>query len=329
MAKIAVIGSNSFSAGHFIDYILENTDYEVIGISRSPEYNPIFLPYKRHGDKRFKFYQLDLNNELDKIIELFIKENVGIVVNYAAQGMVGQSWENPLHWFKTNTLSIVAFTDRLRRMPQIKKYVQISTPEIYGSINNLKEEDATYNPSSPYAASKAAGDMFIQTITKQFNFPAVFTRSTNVYGPGQQLYRIIPISIIKIKKGEKIKLQGGGKAVKSYMHIRDNCNGTLKVMESGEIGEVYHLSPDKGYSIESIVRMICERMNTTFENAVEIIDERSGQDKEYILNSEKARKKLNWKPEISIEKGIDECIEWVNKNWDIVKDLPLEYIHKE
>jgi len=329
MVKIAVIGSNSFSASHFIDYVLENSDYDIIGISRSAESNTIFLPYKRHGDKRFKFFQLDLNNELDKIIELFIKENVEIVVNYAAQGMVGQSWENPLHWFGTNTLSIVALTDRLRRMPQIKKYIQISTPEVYGSINNSSEDNVTFNPSSPYAASKAAGDMFIQTIIKQFNFPAVFVRSTNVYGPAQQLYRIIPISIIKIKKGEKIKLQGGGKAVKSYMHIRDNCNGTFKIMESGEIGEVYHLSPDRSYNIESIVRIICERMSISFEDAVEIIDERPGQDKEYILNSDKARKKLNWKPKISIEKGIDECIEWVNKNWDIVKDLPLEYIHKE
>ncbi len=329
MEKVAVIGSNSFSGSNLVDYLLENRDYEVIGISRSPEYNPVFLPYKRHGDSRFKFYQMDLNKDLDKFIDLFDKEKVDYVVNYAAQGMVGQSWENPSHWFKTNCLSIVNLTDRLRKLPFLKKYVQISSPEVYGSVSNLREEQTSYNPSTPYAASKAAGDMFIQTISKNFNFPAVFVRSTNVYGPGQQLYRIIPISAIKIKKDEKIKLQGGGKAIKSYMHIGDNCNGTLSIMEQGEIGEVYHLSPEKGYSIESIVKIICKKMNKNFEDAVDIVGDRKGQDKEYILNSEKARKIFNWKPKIEIEEGIQGCIDWVENNWETIKNLPTEYIHKE
>ncbi len=328
MEKVAVIGSNSFSGSHFVDYLLRKTDYEIIGVSRSPEPNPIFLPYKEKKSERFKFYQLDLNNNFEEIAQLFDKEKISYVVNYAAQGMVGQSWENPVHWFKTNTLSIVALTDKLRRMPQIKKYVQISTPEVYGSCKNASE-NTPYNPTSPYAVSKAAGDIFIQTIARQFNFPAVFTRSANVYGPGQQLYRIIPISIIKIKNGEKIQLEGGGKSIRSFINIEDNCSGTLKVMEKGDIGEVYHLSSDITYSIESIVKIICKKMNSSFENAVEITEARPGQDKEYIINPEKARKKLNWKPEIPIEKGIDECIEWVNKNWEVIKNLPNKYIHKE
>lgn len=328
MAKVLVIGSNSFSGANFVDYVLENTDHEVIGISRSLEYNPVFLPYKRHGI-RFRFFQFDLNKDMQKILNLIESERIEYIVNYAAQGMVGQSWDNPLHWFKTNCISIVELTDNLRKLDFIKKYVQISTPEIYGSIDNLKEKDASYNPSSPYAASKAAGDMFIKTIYNQFNFPAVFVRSTNVYGPGQQLFRIIPISIIKIKKGEKIQLQGGGKAIKSYMHIKDNCKGTLKIMEKGKPGEVYHLSPDQGYSIKSIVELICKKMGKSFEQSVDLIEERPGQDAVYILNSDKAREELDWKPTISMDQGIQECIDWVNKNWESIKDLPIQYIHKE
>ncbi|VVB83543.1 GDP-mannose 4,6-dehydratase [uncultured archaeon] len=329
MEKVAVIGSNSFSGSHFVDYLLEKTDYGVIGISRSPEPNSIFLPYKERKSERFKFYQFDLNNNLGEITELLEKEKISYVVNYAAQGMVGQSWGNPVQWFKTNTLAIVALIDKLRRMPQIKKYVQVSTPEIYGSCKNVSE-DAPYNPTSPYATSKLSADMFIQSIVKQFNFPAVFTRSANVYGPGQQLYRIIPISIIKIKKGEKIQLQGGGKAIRSFINIKDNCDGTLKVMERGEVGEVYHLSSEITYSIESIVRIICKKMNISFEDAVEITEERvGGQDKEYLINSKKIREKLNWNPRIRLDDGIDECIEWVNKNWEVIKTQPLEYIHKE
>lgn len=331
MTKIAVIGSNSFSGSHFANYVLENTDYAIIGISRSPEYNPIFLPYKKRDDyaKRFRFFQMNINHDVDKIIELFKKEDVEYVVNFAAQGMVGQSWLNPIDWFRTNVLGIVSLTNELKNhLPNLKKYVQISTPEIYGPSDNIKE-DAPYNPSTPYAVSKLAGDMFIQTITKQFSFPAVFVRSTNVYGYGQQLYRIIPRSIIYMKMGKTIELHGGGEAIKSYIHIRDVCDGILKIMQKGRVGEVYHLSPEGGYSIKTIVQMICDKMGKNFEDVTKLVGERLGQDAQYIINSDKARKELGWLPKIPINQGIQECIDWVNENWDIIKKQPLEYIHKE
>lgn len=329
MTTISVIGSNSFSGSHFIDSVLEKTDYNVIGISRSEEYNLIFLPYKSKSKGRFEFFKRDLNKDLEDIINIFDKLKIEKLVNFAAQGMVGQSWINPEHWFKTNTLGIVSLTNKLKEKNYFKKYVQISSPEIYGSCNGLKEEHTTYNPSTPYAVSKAAGDMFIQTLIKQYKFPANFVRSTNVYGPAQQLFRIIPKTIIYGKLGRKIKLDGGGKAVKSYIHIRDVCNGIIKIMETEKTGEVYHLSPDSGISIENIVRKICSKLGKSFEEIVEIAPERPGQDAEYIINSEKARKELDWKPEINIDIGLDECIDWVEKNWKTVRSLSFDYIHKE
>jgi dTDP-glucose 4,6-dehydratase len=325
--KIAIIGSNSFSGSSFIKFILEKTDYEIIGISRSPEYPSVMLPYKTIQSNKFKFFQLDINQDLDKIISLFQEEQIDYVVNFAAQGMVGQSWENPEHWFTTNTLGIVKLTNALRKLP-IKKYIQISTPEVYGSCNN-SDETTPYNPSSPYASSKASGDMFIKNLVKQYNFPAIFIRSSNVYGPCQQLFRIIPRSIIYMKLGKKISLQGGGKAIKSYIDIEDVCNGILKIIEKGKIGEVYHFSPDNGESIENIVRKICNKLGKDFQEVVEIVEERPGQDSEYILNSQKARTELEWKPLIELDQGLDRCIDWINKNWEEIKKLPLEYAHKE
>jgi len=329
MEKVAIIGSNSFSGSHCVNHLLENTNYKVIGISRSHEPQDILLPYKGKEQGRFRFFRYDLNKDLDEIINLFNKEQINYVINFAAQGMVGQSWDNPLHWYRTNILGTVALVEALKQLTSLKKYVHISSPEIYGPSDNLTENNAQINPSTPYANSKATADTHIKLISKQFGFPAVFVRSTNVYGPAQQLYRIIPIAIIKIKKGEKIQLHGGGRAVKSYIHIRDICNGYLKILEQGRIGEAYHLSPDRGYSIRELVELICNKLNTPFEEAVEIVDERPGQDAQYIINSQKARAELNWQPKITIEQGIDECIEWVNQNWEIIKDLPLNYIHKE
>ncbi|MBT96553.1 dTDP-glucose 4,6-dehydratase [Candidatus Pacearchaeota archaeon] len=326
MEKVAVIGSNSFSGAHFVDHLLENTDYKVIGISRSPESNSIFLPYK--GKEGFKFFQENINDDLSNIVNILRKEDVKKVVNFAAQGMVGQSWDNPEHWFRTNCLGIANLTNKLRKIKSFEKYVQISTPEVYGSCNEI-DENTSYNPSTPYASSKAAGDMFIQNLVKQFNFPANFVRSTNVYGPCQQLFRIIPRTIIYAKLGKKLQLQGGGKAIKSYLHVKDDCSGILKILEDTNKGEVYHLSPDSGISINNLVRKISNKIGKDFDDFSEIVDERKGQDKEYILNSSKARERFNWRPKVDFDKGIEQCVKWVDKNWDVIKTLPLEYIHKE
>ncbi|MFH1711532.1 MAG: GDP-mannose 4,6-dehydratase [Nanoarchaeota archaeon] len=327
MEKVVVIGSNSFSGSNFVNTVLENTEYDVIGISRSPEPNPIFLPYKKKDPSRFKFHCLDLNQDLDKIIELIKNEKAEYVVNYAAQGMVGESWNAPEQWFQTNCLAVVNLTDQLRKLDFLKKYIHISTNEVYGSCNNTYESSAL-NPSTPYASSKAAADMFILNLIKQFNFPADIVRSTNVYGAGQQLFRIIPRSIIYLKTNKKIPLHGGGTAKKSYLHIKDNCLATLKIMQSDSSGEIYHLSPDSGISIADIVRKICGMLGKSFDESVEITGERTGQDSEYTLNSSKTRNKFVWKPEKSFDEGISECINWVNENWNVINTLPQEYIHK-
>ncbi len=325
--KVVVIGSNSFSGAHFISLLLEKTEYEVIGIDRVDK-SSIFLPYKGKEQGRFRYFNMDLNNDMENMLGLFEMIKPEYIVNFAAQSEVGPSWENPSHWFKTNTLAIVNLTNSLNGKEWLKNYVQISTPEIYGSCEEITEQ-APYNPSTPYAASKAAGDMFIQTLIKNFNFPATFIRSTNVYGPGQQLFKIIPRAIIYMKLGKTISLHGGGEAVKSYIHIRDVCEGILRAMETQGKGEIYHLSPESGYSIKSIVKKIADKMGKIFQEVTEIVGERLGQDKAYVIKSDKAKAELGWSPEISLEQGLDECIEWVNDNWEIIQALPLDYIHKE
>ena len=323
-----VIGSNSFAASHFIDYVLSNTNNDVLGISRRQEKNDIFLPYKKNENiSRFAFHQFDLNKDMSALLGFLDKEKPEVVVNYAAQSEVGPSWENPIHWYNTNVLGIVDLTSHLRKQPYVKKYIHISSPEVYGSCEGNVKEEYPFNPSTPYAASKAAGDMFIQVLIKQFNFPAIFVRSTNYYGPGQQLFKIVPRSIIYIKSGKKIQLHGGGKSIKSFIHIRDVCAGTLKIMEEGRLGEVYHLSPMSGYSVRDIVQRVCDIMGVNFSEVTQAVEERPGQDAAYVINSEKAKQEFGWKPKITIDEGLRECVDWVNENWNIIKKQPLLYNH--
>jgi dTDP-glucose 4,6-dehydratase len=184
------------------------------------------------------------------------------------------------------------------------------------------------NPTTPYAASKAAADFFLWTLVKNFKFPLVMIRSTNVYGAHQQLFKIIPRSAIFLKLGKKIQLHGGGVAVKSYIHIRDISRGELAAMENGKDGRMYHLSPDAGVAVRDVVRKICELLKKDFAASTETVEERLGQDKAYVIDSTRARTELGWKPRISIDEGLAEVVRWVEANWTEIQATPLQYIHK-
>lgn len=323
-----VIGSNSFSGSDLIDLLLEDPAKKVVGISRSAEKSALFLPYKAKKSTNFKFYQLDLNKDLDKIVSLLDETKPSYIINFAAQSEVAPSWENPGQWFRTNAVAITELADALNKRKWLKRYVHISSPEVYGACEGIVKEDAPFNPSTPYAASKAAGDMSLFTYVKNFNFPLVMIRSTNVYGAHQQLFKIIPRSVIYLKLGQTIELHGGGGAIKSYIHIRDISKGELAALEKGKIGEIYHLSPDQGIAVKDVVRIVCEKMGVDFNKAAKTVAERLGQDKAYIIDSGKARKEFGWKPVIGMEEGLAGVVEWVESNWSQIRQEPLAYIHK-
>ena len=301
---------------------------EVAGISRSPELDPVFLPYRWHPAPSFEFYQYDLNHHLDGIMKVVEKFKPAYVVNFAAQGMVAESWKHPEHWFQTNVVANVRFHDRLRLYGFLNKYVQVSTPEVYGHCEGLVKESAVYNPSTPYAVSKAAIDMNLMCFHKAYGFPVVFTRAANVYGPGQQLYRIIPRAIISFLAGRPLPLHGGGRPVRSFVHIRDVADCTWRIAQHAEPGQIYHISTKRLVSIREVVEMIAAKIGVSFGEHVQITGDRMGKDAAYRLDSTKARRELKWKDQVSLEEGLDEVIEWVRNQLEVLAHQPWEYIHK-
>ena len=247
--KILVVGSNSFSGSHFVNFTL-NRGFSVKGISRSPQPNAVFLPHGKENTPAFSFHQMDLNHQLPEIMKIVKSFRPEYVVNFAAQSMVGESWRHPEHWFQTNVVATIKFHDLLRKCDFLKKYVHISTPEVYGDCEGLVPENMDYHPSTPYAVSRAAADMSLNTFFEIYGFPVVFTRASNVYGPCQQLYRIIPRSILFFFIGRKLQLHGGGQSVRSFIHVRDVADGTLRVARNGVPGEIYHLSTKRNISIK-------------------------------------------------------------------------------
>ncbi len=330
MKKCVVIGSNSFSGQDYVDYLLDETDYTVIGTSRSEEKESIFVKYKENKHiERFQYKRFDLNDDINSFLDFLDSEKPEYIVNFAAQSEVAPSWIHPEHWFQTNTVSLSLLVNHLRKQTYLEKYLHVSSPEAYGSCSgNVTEENTPDNPSTPYAASKAAADMIVSVYQKQYGFPAVFVRSTNVYGARQQLFKIIPKTIISIISGKKVQLHGGGVAVKSYINIRDISRGELEILHHGKIGERYHLSPKQGIAVKDVVQKICDKLGKKFEDCVEIVEERPGQDAAYVIDSTKAQTELGWQSEISLDYGIEESVKWVQDNWVDLKNHSIEYIHK-
>jgi len=327
MDTILIIGSNSFSGATFSDFALAQ-GARVIGTSRSEELMDAFLPYKWHDHANFTFYPLDLNKHLTEITTLIQDVKPAYVVNFAAQSMVAESWLNPGDWFMTNVVSTIKFHDELRRYDFLKRYVHVSTPEVYGSCTGFVDEDYPFNPSTPYAVSRAAADLSLRTFRAAYNFPVVTTRAANVYGPGQQLYRIIPRTILYILLGRKLQLHGGGVSTRSFIHMQDVSDATWKIMQKGQDGNTYHISTNEVISIRELVERICFKLGVKFEDHVEFVGERAGKDAAYHLDSTKLRTELGWQDRINLDQGLDECIAWVKSNFEALKVQPLDYQHK-
>lgn len=328
--RIAVIGSNSFSGASFVRHCLAQ-GLTVLGASRSAEPATCFLPYRwlpAPAASRFQFVQADLNHDGPQLMTALHEFQPSCVVNFAAQGMVAQSWQQPAHWYQTNVVGNVLLHDQLRRAAWLKKYVHVSTPEVYGSTAGVIREDAPFNPSTPYAASRAACDLHLRTFFNQYAFPVTWTRAANVYGPGQQLYRIIPRTILSIKLGEKLQLHGGGHSVRSFIHIDDVAAATLAIARQAPAGECYHLSTDRFISIRDLVQMICQMMNADFASVAQVTDDRPGKDAAYTLDSTKARQSLAWRDTVALEAGVRATIAWVEAHFDEIRRQPADYIHK-
>ncbi len=326
--KICIIGSNSFSGASLADHCLTE-GHEVLGVSRSTLPNPAFLPFDQNPMKRnFQFKQIDLNTDLEQLGASLGAFQPELVVNFSAQSMVGQSWEVPEDWYATNVVSLSKLINILSGVSSMRRYVHVTTPEVYGSTPDWIKEGAEFNPSTPYAVSRAAGDMHLRIMSKFKDFPVVFTRAANVYGPGQQLYRVIPKALLSAKLGKPFPLHGGGTSRRSFIHINDVSRATLLIANQGKAGEDYHISTDQLVTIRQVVDSAFSLYGQKLELDEASVPDRLGKDAGYFLDSSKLRNELGWYPVISLEEGLGETKNWVDRNVDIFSSMSWEYAHK-
>lgn len=328
MKRLAVLGSNSFAGSQFVNAALD-ANYQILGINRSAEQHSMFLPYHFHHNKlAYTFRQLDINHDFSELFALLQSWQPEVIVDFAGQGMVAESWQQPQQWYQTNIVAKVRIHQFLADKPWLKRYIRISTPEVYGSCEHLIDETAAFNPSTPYAVSHASIDMSLMAYYRQYDFPVIFTRFSNFYGSGQQLYRIIPRTIIYAKQQKVLDLHGGGKATRAFIHGQDVADAILTCIDKGALGQTYHFSTDDFVTIKELVENIHRQMGVDSSALSRVTQDRPGKDLKYLMSDSKAREELAWKPRVQLDEGIAQCIHWVESHWQALQKQPLDYIHK-
>lgn len=326
MKSYLILGGNGPLGVQLTRHLLLNHPHlSVVSVGRHPERPPPFSLHHGIDDSRFEYQKIHIVHEPESLLELIQNRQPEVIVNLAAQAESSASWKNASYFFETNAVALAKIVEPLIGKPWLKKWVQISTSEIYGSLQEPANEETPIRPASPYSASKAAADLYLLSLSNAFGFPVNILRPSSVYGPGQALHRIIPKTVLCALLRRKLPLQGGGKTVKSYLHTDDLSRAITLIAEKGENGKTYHVGPNEGISIRHLVELICERAGASFEEIVELTEGRLGSDTKSLLDCSRISRELGWKPEIDLTKGIDSVIAWAKEYLSFLEKQPMTY----
>jgi len=335
--NIIVTGGLGFIGSNLIDLLISKK-YSVINLDKvsysSNFYN--LKEYKNHT--KYKFIKCDLNSK--KILSILMKYKPICIFNLAAETHVDRSIDGPKKFINSNVLGTFNLLEAFRvfSSKHNSKIVHISTDEVYGDVlKGRSDENFSYRPSSPYAASKAASDHLVYSYIRTYKIPAVISNCSNNYGPKQHPEKLIPKLIYNIIHNKELPIYGRGKNSREWLHVKDHCMALFKVFEKGKIGEFYNIGSNKNLNNIQITKALLKIAKNFIHigNNVKIkyITDRPGHDQRYALNSNKIKKKLNWKPQIKFDNGLKETFLWYlnNKKYyssltkrDIVKRLGLK-----
>jgi len=315
MKKFLVLGSHSFSGSTFVNFLLEKK-YSVLGTFNSKKPNKNLLFFKNKNLRKFKNFKINflIKKDIEKLCMIIKKFKPNYIIDFASICDVNNSWHNPNDYLSINVLSKPPLLNLISKQKYVKKYIYISTPEIFGNFKNfIYENNTCFNPSTPYATSKLAAENLIKNYTKFKEFPGIITRFSNFYGPGQLENRLIPKLISTIKSKNKFPLHGNGLSLRSFIFSDDYCKGIYQAVRRGAVGEIYHFSDYKFYKIIDIVKKVFFNFKLNYKKNINFVNERIGKDQVYKLQCDTTKKKLKWSPKISLDEGIKKIIEFENR----------------
>ena len=316
--RLLVTGGLGFIGSNFVLNVLKNNS-DIIVTNVDAELTGSDLR-NLDGLKDSSNYKYVKGNITNKILMEELIGNSDAVINFAAETFVDRSILDANQFLVSNIRGTYTILEILRK--QKKRLVQISTDEVYGSLENgSATEDFRYNPSNPYAATKASAELLVNSYVKTYDLDCVITRCTNNYGPRQFYEKLIPKTIFLANHDKKIPIYGTGKNIRDWIFVDDHCEAVYNVLLNGKSGESYNISSNNELDNTTIVKKILEIMNKS-GNLIEFVDDRPGHDLRYSLDSSKIRKSLKWAEKTTFQEGLEKTIEWYLKsdNQSITKE---------
>jgi dTDP-glucose 4,6-dehydratase len=317
---VLVTGGSGFIGGWFIRQLLDARFFKVVNVDKMTYASALngLRPPANHGT--YTAFRVDIC-DFDVMGGIVRATRPDIIVNFAAESHVQRSIDGPAEFVRSNTEGVRVLLD-IARSSRIERFIQVSTDEVYGDRKNLdsaSEEDRLW-PSSPYSASKASADLLCLAYKRTYGVPVVITRSCNNYGPFQYPEKLIPVFIMAALQGQPLKVHGDGTHVREWVYVEDNCRAILRVMEEGQIGEIYNIGgePLQTHEVQSLIFSILERTQKISrlyrKSKVEMIADRLGNDHTYSVSYDKIRRELSWRPTTAFAVGLKRTIKWYWEN---------------
>ena len=317
MLKLLVTGGLGFIGSNFIKKILtEKNDIEIINVDAELDGSNIKNLQDIENFSNYEFVKGNITNKnlMEKIIE-----KCDAVVNFAAESFVDRSISDANPFLVSNIRGAYTILDIITK--QKKRMIQISTDEVFGSLaDGTATEDSKFNPSSPYAATKASAELLVNSYSITHDSDVIITRCTNNYGPHQFAEKLIPKTILLVNENKKIPIYGNGKNIRDWIHVDDHCEGVLLALFNGKKGESYNISANNEIDNLTIVKKILNIMDKS-EDLIEFVEDRPGHDFRYSMNSSKISKELQWKIKYNFDEGLEKTIKWYLDNLDDLDNL--------
>lgn len=317
--KILVTGGAGFIGSCFVRHMLKkHPDYKIVNLDCLTYAGNIENLDDVKNNPNYTFVKANIcdKQKVDEIVS-----DIDCIVNFAAESHVDRSILNPEIFIETNVLGTLNLLEAAKKH-KIKRYLQVSTDEVYGSLgkDGYFYETTPLSPNSPYSASKASADMLVKAYFETYKTPVLITRCSNNYGPYQYPEKLIPFFISKLLKGEKVPLYGDGLNVRDWLYVYDHCSAIDTVLHKGNIGEVYNVGGHNEKSNIEITKIILKEMNKD-ESSIEYVQDRLGHDRRYAIDNNKITTTLGWEPSVTFEEGIKLTIDWYLNNTQWIKSI--------
>lgn len=313
--RIIVTGGAGFIGSNFIRYILSKyPSYHVLNYDKLTYAGNVNNLKDFQDNINYKFICGDI---CDKELISRVAEQYDVIINFAAETHVDRSIHDPFAFIKTNVEGTCSLISAARSAEHMK-FIQISTDEVYGDFDGKgkADENSQICPSSPYAASKAAGDLQVMAAVRTYEFPGIITRCTNNYGSYEHPEKFIPLLIMRAINDQDLPLYGDGQQIRDWLHVKDHCEAIDVVLHKGEVKNIYNIAAEQENEIRNIdvVKALLDLLRKD-DNLIKFVKDRPGHDKRYAVDSSKIRK-LGWTPTIPFQNGLTQTLQWYQRHRD-------------